>query len=501
MSISRRPLPHAAAAVLLVLAAAAFPARSEGDTLNARLEIDAEAASGLPAASDLAAGVERLFDSQLGSLVSVDFGAPEGAPASGRAVRIRVRPDGGGYVVSTDFSADGQLRPGTMSSLDSRVPAASPSSLAATISSDIAFLYFSARGLSTLPLSPPPVLLASVGLEALGELTGWDTKELEPVGISGHGDEFTLCFAHRYLTLGPYATVNEDTARDLLAQPGQEPLQISGAATGLDGELVLLSQQAGSLVSVSPRLGTRAVVPAPGLSALPARLLGSNLVLSLPGDGSAGLLAYTRDGTRGPVRVAVAGSYVSAMDRDAEGNIWAWDAGERRIRVLTATGREIHAIRPLLSASTMPLPQQLAVFDDGSFLLAGSSEVWKFESSGIPVWRLSRIPGRPGESLPASMDLAVDRSAGTIVLLDQQSRRLLVFSPAPTPDQAPLVPVLARLDGRRSADLQQASTLARTLGLDLAAWSYADREAAGGGSERDLTLARRSLLSDKAAAF
>jgi hypothetical protein len=84
----------------------------------------------------------------------------------------------------------------------------------------------------------------------------------------------------------------------------------------------------------------------------------------------------------------------------------------------------------------MQLPQRMAVFDDGSFLLGGSAEIWKFQSSGIPVWRLTRIPGRPAQSLPSSFDMVVNRLTGSFTILDPQSRRLVAFSPSAAGESA-----------------------------------------------------------------
>ena len=113
----------------------------------------------------------------------------------------------------------------------------------------------------------------------------------------------------------------------------------------------------------------------------------------------------------------------------------------------------------------MQLPQQLAVFDDGSFVLGGSAEVWKFQASGIPVWRLSRIPGRPAESLPSSFALAVNRSSGSVTILDAQSRRLLAFTPMPSGQPAADAPGGA--EGTRAAVLaaKAAGTAAFAEGL------------------------------------
>ena len=177
------------------------------------------------------------------------------------------------------------------------------------------------------------------------------------------------------------------------------------------------------------------------------------------------------------------------------------DAGERRIRIVTPRGREVFAIRPLFGASAMPLPQQLAVFDDGSFLLAGSGEVWKFQGSGVPVWRLARIPGRTPESLPSSFDLAVNRADGSLTLLDAQSRRLLSFSASPAGAAAHLGTLLGRLDSRKRADLQELSAFARAGGLGLMALQFGDLLVRAGGSEADRESARAALLREKAAAY
>jgi hypothetical protein len=486
---------------ILFLAAAADPGRAE--VLSVTITVAPDPSGALPDPAQLQAGVKKLFDSQLGSIVSLDVGGastggtPTASMPTGSSAQVSVQSAGDAVTVASDYSRAGSVR-----SLVSRVPRGSPASLLATISGDLAFLYFSARGFSTLPLSSPPALVGAVSTDSLAVLTGWNRQEMEPLGLTGHADEITICFPHRYLTLGPLFEVTSDTVRDLNAQSlAAEPLQLSGVTAAADGRLVLLSEQAARLLVVDPRLGTRTVVPAPGLSALPARSIGTGGVVSLPGSsGAAGPRVYSLTG--GPARtLPVSASYLSAMDRDREGNLWVWDAGERRIRVITPAGREVFAVRPLLSASAMPLPQQMAVFDDGSFLLAGSAAVWKFQSSGIPVWRITRIPGRPGESLPPVFDLGADRIHGSFTILDQQSRRLLAFSPSPSAEDAPLAGLLARLDARKPADLGQASALARGRGLGVMAYGFADAAAASVGSERDRGPARLALLSEKAARF
>jgi hypothetical protein len=480
--------------LLLVLLLCASSTPAQGETLTASLAVSSVPADGLPTAAELQSGLQRLFDLRYGSIVSLDFGQA----AAGPAARVSVASSEDRVTVSTDVTRAGLTR-----SLVSTLPRGSPASLLATAAGDLAFLFFSARGLGTLPLSPPPSLAATLSTDTLAVFTGWNADELEPVALAGRGDEITVCFPHRYLTLGPRFRVTASTIADLNAQSlGREPLQLSGLVPGPADRLLLLSEQSGAVAEVDRRLGTRSVSTAPGLSALPARRAEDGTLVSLPGStGAAGLRLYQAAGA-GPVRTLdIAASYLSALDEDGEGNLWVWDAGERRVRVVTLGGQEVFSIKPLFAAASMPLPQQLAVFDDGSFLLAGSGEVWKFQASGIPVWRLSRIPGRPGESLPSSFDLSVDRSGGTLTILDAQSRRLLAFSPAPAEGEVRLSGALSRLDTRRPADLREASTLALSDGLGLMAFQLADLAARSGGTEADRAQARIELLAEKAAGF
>jgi len=481
--------------VLLLLLAAPNPAGAE--TLHLRIDVSPDAVDTVPGMSDLQAGIQRLFSAEFGSFTSLAFVGDQSAAVPDPSARLFLGVSEGAVTVSTDFTRARATR-----SLTSTVPAGSPASLLATIAGDLAFLYFSSRGFSTLPLSPPPALVASLLTETLGALTGWNPEELEPVGLAASGDEIALCFPHRYLTLGPLFRISASTIRDINGQSiGREPMQISGIVAGAVDRLLLLSEREGAIAIVNPRLGTRQVIGAQGLSALPARLIGNRTLAALPGKvGGQGLRLYPLAG--GPSRVVpVAASYVPAFDLDREGNIWCWDAGERRVRILSPRGQEVFSIRPLLSAAIMQLPQQLAVFDDGSFLLAGSAEVWKFQSSGIPVWRLTRIPGRPGESLPSSFDIAANRSSGSFTILDMQSRRLLAFSPPPAGEAARLASMLVRLDSRKQADLRELSAFTRGSSLGLMALQFGEMLVRAGGAEVDREAARVELLREKGAGY
>jgi len=485
-----------AALLALALLFAASSPRAEAETIGLRLSIAPQAANLCPGTDGLRAGVATLFAEQYGRRVDLDTGATAGADAS---AGVSVGFDGRMLAVTTDMSRGAARR-----SLRSTVPPGSPGSLVSAIAGDIAFLWFSFRDFSSLPLSPPPPLAATLDIDTLRELTGWGADELEPIGLAGAGGGITICFPHRWLSLGPLFRVTVDTLADINAQAfGREPLQLSGIVRA-GGQVVLLSEREGKIARIDLLTGTRRQFDAPGLSALGGEALDRDTIAVL-GDarGAAGLAVHdisdwsAAEGA--PSRrsfLQVAASYVSAFARDGEGNLWAWDAAERRLRILTPDGREVFSIKPLLGASVMQLPQQLAVFEDGSFLLGGSGEVWKFESSGIPAWRLTRVPGRAGGQLPASFALRADSTRKAFTLLDPQSRRLLQFAEN-LDDSGDLGALLSRLDGRNQADLEEAAHLAAEKGLSLMELQFADLLTRRGGPEGARATAALAVLRDR----
>jgi hypothetical protein len=474
-------------AAYIFLLALLLPGAAGGDALRVSVSVASGVGDMAPTAEALRAGLERMFTGAFGKFVELSLDTAS----------ISLDMEGRDIAVSTDLTRGGVTR-----SLRSMVPPDAPASLLSTMCGDLAFLCFSSRDFAAFPLAPPPVLVAALGIDTLQVLTGWDAADLEPIGISSSGEEFTLCFPHRYLTLGPLFRITAGTIRDLYGESGgREPLQLSGVAAQPGDDLVLLSEREGKIARVNSRLGIRHVVDAPGLSGLAARSLDLETVGVLSNSpGHVGIVRYSLKGGQ-PQVLPVSATYLPAFSLDGEGNLWTWDAGERRIRILAPGGGEIFSIKPLLKASAMQLPQELAVFDDGSFLLGGSGEVWRFERTGIPVWRLSRIPGRQGEQLPPVFQIAVDRIDGSFTLLDAQSRRLLAFASAPSPGEAALSSLVSRLDGRSVDDLKEAAALARDAGLSLVAWQFGDLLAQRGGTDGERSSARIAILGEKAAAW
>ena len=478
--------------VLLVLVILLSPRPAGAETLHVSVTIAAELADSVPGADALQAGVGTLFSQEYGrfSDISFDAAAPDAASETGSAARVTLSRQPGGIGVSTDLAQGGVTH-----SLSSSVPMGSAASLVSTIAGDIAFLFFSQEEFSAFSLDPPPSLLATLQTDTLQILTGWDTSELEPIALAASGGQVTLCFPHRFLTLDPLFRITADTVRDLNAEAGgAEPLQLSGIAAGL-GDFLLLSEREGRIVRVNPMLGTRQELTAPGLPVVGGRRLDSDTLAILSNAGGSAHVELYGALPSDRRTLPVLASYASALALDPEGNLWVWDAGERRIRILTAAGREVFTIRPLIGASTMQLPQQLEVFADGSFLLGGSAELWKFDNAGIPIWRLSHVPNRPGEQLPSSFALAAHNTDGSFTILDAPSRRLMTFGSADGSEDT-LAPLLARLDSRKPADLQETGSQARREGLSLMAWQFGDLLARRGGPGNDRESARIDILRD-----
>jgi hypothetical protein len=489
--------------LLLAFLLLGSPPAISAEKLAVEMTIAPGAGSTAPGVEALQAGVGALFTRAYGRFAEISFEAQaeeatsaDGGPVSAPSAQVEVRRQAGALLVTSSLTEGNATR-----SLQSLVPEGAPASLVATMTGDLAFLLFSRREFSAFPLAPPPRLTGILALDSLSALTGWGTEELEPIGLAGSGDELTVCFPHHYLTLGPLYRIGPATLQDIDSQAaGPEPLQLSGVARDGDAR-ILFSEKQRTLAVVDARSGARRLIATQELSALPARRLapGTLAILSDAGGAPALTVISLDSGRRWMVRPRA--SYVSAFCADGEGNLWVWDAGERRVRIFTPGGMEIYAIKPLFPASTLQLPQQIEVYADGSFLLGGSGEVWKFENSGIPAWRLTRIPGRPSELLPSLFALAASGSDGTFTILDGPSRRLLSFAPGPMDADGSLGSLLSRMNRRNAAQVQEAADRALGEGLSLMAWQLGDLLARRGGAETDLLAARASILKQKASLY
>ena len=137
-------------------------------------------------------------------------------------------------------------------------------------------------------------------------------------------------------------------------------------------------------------------------------------------------------------------SYATIIAAGPQGNMWLYDPLEIRVRIHTPQGEIVDTILPLMprggyyksesgvGKAMGKTPISMAVYRDGRFLLyysggARDSELWCFERSGIPLWRLDSLPGPDGEGepLPTIAEVAVDSERGLIYLADPGGGRLI----------------------------------------------------------------------------
>ena len=115
--------------------------------------------------------------------------------------------------------------------------------------------------------------------------------------------------------------------------------------------------------------------------------------------------------------------YYSAIAAGPDGNIWIFSTAERRVRIYTTEGQLVDSIIPL--SPEQPVPTQIAVYPDGSFLFFAQGWLYRFRRNGVPLWRTNELLG-PDEF--ASLNLAwvaPDPKTGLIYLADVQGRRII----------------------------------------------------------------------------
>ncbi|NBC30192.1 MAG: tetratricopeptide repeat protein [Spirochaetes bacterium] len=151
-----------------------------------------------------------------------------------------------------------------------------------------------------------------------------------------------------------------------------------------------------------------------------------------------GLRIEDRQSTEFPI-FPHANSFLTAMTGAPDGNVWAFDPGERRIYIYSPEGSIVDTIMPQLPAADGASTVALAVYRDLHFVLLTRTGLFKFTRTGNPVWRMTSLPGLPAASFSGFSSLAVDSDAGAIYLVDTTRRSLvhLYDSSATGMDQIP----------------------------------------------------------------
>jgi hypothetical protein len=324
------------------------------------------------------------------------------------------------------------------------------SALVTALAGDLFFLWVQAGGFALQPARPAPPLGARLALDSLRLLPGRETESREPLDCAASAEGPVLLYSDRPLALSRNLDLRPATAGDLLLRapipPGFRPDRL-----WLDplGRPVLFSAATGQTLSY--------------LEGLPPELRETGLrqpvqAALLPRGGLAVVASGRISRVRrrgGEIRreqLPLPGGFYGAVEGDPEGRLWVLDLVERRVRILDERGREVRCLKPALDPSLLPFPQVFLPLPDGSLLLGGAGELWRFDRWGVPLWRMQSVFTGLREALPAYFRVALappeagaeQRGVGapgpaaaacTLYLLDPMGRRLFRFD-----DAGPAVP-------------------------------------------------------------
>jgi tetratricopeptide (TPR) repeat protein len=115
--------------------------------------------------------------------------------------------------------------------------------------------------------------------------------------------------------------------------------------------------------------------------------------------------------------------YYSALASGPEGNIWVYSVAERRIRIYTPEGQLVDSVIPL--DPEKPVPTQMTVYPDGSFLFFAGGWLYRFCRNGVPLWRSNELLGPDEFATLNHAWVAPDPKSGLIYLADVQGRRIV----------------------------------------------------------------------------
>jgi len=282
---------------------------------------------------------------------------------------------------------------------------------------------------------PPPELILEFNLESLAQLRSTENPFSTVTDLAAGNNQILLSFANTYIALGPLFQITPHTASGLF-NPLELPSGFTPANILLNSreEIVLFDRESGDILFIQPLAGSRqkystnlertdtfSGIKGGGIALLKGREL--NIFLRRQGD------------LKGQTIKLPFGIY-TAMASDCEGNLWLYDSVTRVIHILDFTGKERGVIRPKILMAEMPLPQTLQVYPDGSFLLGGSGELWKFTPQGQVLWQLDSIPGAYREALPPLFQAILDPYDNSFLLLDLPANRILKFRERAATDQA-----------------------------------------------------------------
>ncbi|GEM_PF-6885934 len=321
-----------------------------------------------------------------------------------------------------------------------------------SVSGSIAYLYMVATKWKTLKFSIPPVFLEKFGKREIftlfdRSLTRRD-KVREILSIDTGWRGITILTTKGYLTFDDKLKITGETARDILFQRDNHSLY-DGFPTyiftdAFDETYILTPDNRKSKVTLS-FIDYRS----DEVEKTETEVTRDFLVTGLYGGGIA--LIEQREGAsligrktlriftstkKNPTGKNFYSGYISACSSDKSGNIWVFDSIERKIRIIGAQGREIETIKPLYRPQKMLFPQEIALYSDGGFILAGNGIIVRFDRYGIPLWKIESYRDSVIRSLPPFFTLRIHERSGNIYLYDPQRGELLIFGERPYRESA-----------------------------------------------------------------
>ncbi|MCD6120359.1 MAG: hypothetical protein J7K04_00820 [Spirochaetales bacterium] len=324
----------------------------------------------------------------------------------------------------------------TSSSLkvSSTLPAVPSSPLVSVIAGDVFFLFAESETFSFLSYSTPPRVSLALNTDKLSRLTGWKQDKLSPLDLAPSSRGVLITLEGGFLTLGNSLEATYNTIVDLFYQKNYSmSLHPLAASSDLLGNTMLLSRNTEYVYFIKADRTKNSAAD------LKLKEKGSFLYAGLSTGGFAVLdesanssktVSFYMPG-KSTNKYPLNSAFISAMASDYGGNLWLYDSIEKRIRIISTEGMEIGSLKPIIPSGLLLFPQVLSVYPDGSFILGGSGILVKFDTAGIPIWKLRNYRFKGFRSIPAFYRLACSGQDTSFFILDMQSQRILKFQETP----------------------------------------------------------------------
>lgn len=301
------------------------------------------------------------------------------------------------------------------------------------IAQNAAYLVAQAEGFSRLRDEEAPLFVDELYLgELIGSTLTTEGASLYPYSVAGTADGDVVVGA---------TTIAVRLGSDFRVKglPGKQLLDEGNYASAM----TVATTPAGTVIT-RPSIGRELYLYQPGRSE-PTRLrnplTGQGAIAALT-DGSVVVIDYAN---RRAARIAGRQifpldlfaqeySYIPAVAGGPEGNIWAYDTMERRVRIFSPEGEPLDSIVPMLPMDQAAGTRALTVGTNGDFLLLTTGGLWRFDRSGRAVWTISTLDDEGLSPIGQMMSVTWHQPSGSIFLADYMGQRVIrLVENLPTP--------------------------------------------------------------------